>query len=174
MDLIATITLKGNLFDGKAPAIVRAQLVAYMYEATAFLEEKVKANLPTDLDGLSRGVGVYGNAGGLRSTIHGEPTDVNGTTIKGVVAHESIYGDIIEKGREAGKTMPPSGTLLRWMEVKLGMSKKEALSKEFIIRRKIGQKGFPGIHMFERAFNEGFNQLTEMADKYGFQISRAL
>ena len=174
MELQATITLKGHLFDGKYPEIVRKQLIAFMYEATAFLEQKVKANLPTELDGLSRGIGVGGTVNGLYASIHGEPIDRGGPIIRGVVAHASMYGDIIERGREAGRSMPPSGVLIGWMEKKLGMSEKEAISKEFIFRRKIGQKGFPGIHMFERAFNEGFSQLQSIAEKYCIEIVKAL
>ncbi len=162
------------MFDGQGPGIVREKLTAAMYEAVAFLETKVKENLPTVLDGLSRGVGVFGDQGGLRSTIHGEVQ--KGTmAIKGVVAHgKELYGDIIEKGREPGKAMPPKGSLVRWIEVKFGLRTEEAQKIEFVVRRKIAQKGFPGIHMFERAFDNNFADLAKLFDRHGFDIARTI
>ena len=173
MELKATITTKGHLFDGQGPAIIREKLTAAMYEATSFLETKVKENLPTEVDGISRGVGVFGDQGGLRGGIHGE-VEKGTAIVKGIVAHQSAYGDVVERGRSAGKGMPPKGMLVRWMEVKLGMSSEEALKKEFIFRRSIGKKGFKGVHMFERAFNDNYDQLVEIFNYYGFEIAKAL
>ena len=173
MEQFISITPKGNIFNGKGPGIVREQLTSAMYEATAFLEEKVKENLPTELDGLSRGIGIFGNQGGLRGGIHGE-VEKGTLAIKGIVAHQSLYGDIIEKGRTPGQPPPPKGTLVRWIEVKLGMSQDQAERIEFVVRRKIGQKGFPGIHMFERAFEDNYEDLMKLFDKRGFEITRAL
>lgn len=159
------ITKKGKVFEGKSPEVINQQLTAAMYEATEFLERKVKEKTP---------VGVYGAAGGLLSTIHGEVTGKGMPTVKGVVGHQSRYGDVIEKGRRPGKKWPPEGTLIRWMMVKLGMSEPEAITKEFYIRRKIGTKGFSGAHMFERALTSNWSRLKTIFNQYGFKITREL
>lgn len=165
MDLKATITAKGSIFEGKAPEIFYRELTAAMYEATFLLEGEVKKNTPQ---------GVFGTQGGLVSTIHGEVQGKGTPVQKGIIGHQSKYGDVIEKGRRPGQTWPPEGSLIRWIEVKMGVDSTTAKSIEFLVRRKIGRKGFPGAHMFEKAFNENMGRLESIFDKYGFKIARAL
>jgi len=165
MDLKVSIQTKGKIFEGKGPEIVHEALIGAIYEAIQFLERKVKQRTP---------IGVYGAKGGLASTIHGEVVGKGEPIVKGIVAHQSAYGDVIEKGRTAGKTWPPEGALLRWIEVKMGISGEQAKRLEFVIRRKIGQKGFPGAHMFEKALDEGWPKLKEIFDRGGFEIARNL
>src|SRR5574343_1930113 len=165
MEQKATIRAKGNSFDGKSEQIVNAELTAGMVEAVAVLERKVKENTP---------VGVYGAQGGLLASISGEVTGKGTPMIKGVVGSSSPYGEVIEKGRRAGKGWPPPGVLLRWIELKFGISEEEAHKVEFAVRRKIGQKGFEGAHMFERAFNEGWPTLQSIFERRGFEIARKL
>src|SRR5512139_1365952 len=142
MELKVSVTTKGKMFEPQAVDVMHEALERAMYEATSFLEAEVKKRTP---------IGVFGASGGLVSTIYGEVVDVGTPVIKGIVAHQSVYGDVIEKGRRAGKTWPPEGALLRWIELKTGVPEEQAKRLEFVIRRKIGQKGFPGAHMFERA-----------------------
>ncbi len=165
MELKVSISAKGKIFEGKAPEIVRDILEDTMYEATSFLEREVKLRTP---------IGVYGAKGGLLSTIHGEVISKGESIIKGIVGHQSLYGDVIEKGRTAGKAWPPEGALLRWIEVKLGVAGEQAKRLEFVIRRKIGQKGFPGAHMFEKTLDETWPRLKEIFDRGGFEIAREL
>jgi hypothetical protein len=172
MELLATITLKGHMFDGKAPEIVRKELLSAMYLATQFLETKVKENLPTEMDGHDRGVGVYGNDGGLRGSIHGE-VDPTMLYVKGIIGHgKDIYGDIVELGRGPGPVK--KGVLVRWIEVKFDMTTEQAQKAEFGFRQAISKKGFKGVHMFKRAFNDNFNELVNIFDKSGFKIAKAL
>jgi hypothetical protein len=161
MKLRATITAKGPMFDRSAPEIMQRDLLTAMYSATAFLEGKVRDNTPQ---------GVYGMEGGLRATIHGEVIQY-GTSVMGIVGHAREYGDVIELGRRPGQKMPPEGVLLRWVEIKTGMSGKRAKQLEFLIRRKIAREGFEGSHMFERAFTENQNQIQKIFDKAGFDIA---
>jgi hypothetical protein len=165
MDLKVSISTKGKIFEGKAPEIIRQELVDVMYEATSFLETEVKKYTPT---------GVYGAKGGLISTIYGEVLEKGSPIVKGIVGHQSVYGDVIEKGRRAGKTWPPEGALLRWIELKMGVPEEQAKRLEFVVRRKIGQKGFPGAAMFETAFKRGWPKLKKMFDDAGFKIARKL
>lgn len=165
MELKVSVTQKGKIFEGKAPEIIKQNLTGAMYEATSFLEKEVKRRTP---------VGVFGAQGGLLSTIHGEVIGKGTPIMKGIVGHQSKYGDVIEKGRSAGKTWPPEGTLLRWIEMKLGVEGAEARRLEFIIRRKIGKKGFPGRFMFEESLKQGWPVLQKIFDHYGFEIAREL
>lgn len=165
MELKVSVTQKGKIFEGVSHAIIQDNLSQAMYEATAFLEREVKKRTPQ---------GVGGAKGGLMSTIHGEVIGKGTSVIKGIVSHQSKYGDVIEKGRTAGKTWPPEGALIRWIEVKMGLSGPEAKRIEFLIRRKIGKKGFPGAHMFERALNENWGRLQGIFERMGFEIAREL
>ena len=165
MELKISVQTKGKIFEGRAPEIIRQQLIDVMYEATSFLEGEVKKHTPS---------GVYGAKGGLISTIYGEVIEKGSPMVKGIVGHQSVYGDVIEKGRRAGKTWPPEGVLLRWIEMKMGLDTVQAKRLEFVIRRKIGQKGFPGAQMFEKTLDEGWPKLKEIFDRSGFEITRKL
>ena len=162
MELKATIDLKGAIFDGRAPEIIRKDLTAAMYEATAYLEKKVKEKTPQ---------GVFGTQGGLQSTIHGEVVQY-GTLVRGIVGHGKMqYGDVIEYGRRPGQKMPPAGSMLRWVEIRTGLSGESAKRVEFLIRRKIGKKGFKGAHMFEETFTENQGKLVQIFARAGFDIA---
>jgi len=167
MKLQAEIKQKGPLLDGRAEGIIEKELLTAMYEATAFLEREVRERTPR---------GVYGAQGGLSATIHGEVSKGSSVIkgIVGIVGHQSRYGDVIEKGREPGKGMPPPGVLLRWIEVKLGVDERTAKSIEFVIRRKIGKKGFEGAHMFENALDENWDRVVGVFKERGFDIARKL
>lgn len=164
MEIKVTTKAKGAVFDGRGPKIVEEKILGAMWEAVMFLEREVKKNTPQ---------GVFGDQGGLHSTIAGE-VEKGTTVIKGLVGHSKPYGEVIEKGRRAGKAIPPKGSLVRWMEVKLGMEKATAVKKEFVFRRKIGKKGFEGAHMFENALNNNWSRLQRIFDKNGFEIAREL
>ncbi|TAN61051.1 hypothetical protein EPN18_07385 [bacterium] len=165
MDFKIHITKQGAFFDGTAPDVINAALGGAMYEATQLLEAEVKKNTPR---------GVFGAQGGLLSTIHGEVVGKGTPVIKGIVGTQSKYGEVVEKGRTPGAKMPPAGALIQWMELKLGMDAETARKKEFVIRRKIGKKGFKGARMFEQAFDNNFEKLTEIFDRKGFLMARAL
>jgi hypothetical protein len=163
LELKISVQTKGKIFKPEAAQIMRQALVNVMYEATSFLEGEVKKLTP---------IGVSGAKGGLVSTIYGEVIDRGSPVVKGVVATQSPYGEVIEKGRRAGKTWPPEGALLRWIEVKMHAPEEQAKRLEFVIRRKIGRKGFPGVHMFERAITRGWPRLRKMFDDAGFRIAK--
>lgn len=164
MQLKANVVMTGPIFK-KGPEIVNKNLTAAMYEAVAFLEKKVKEKTP---------VGVGGAQGGLLSTIAGEVINKGTPFVKGIVFTQSKYGEVLEKGRRANKTMPPSGVLIKWIEQKMGLYGKEAERVEFLVRRKIGKKGFPGAHMFEAAFTTYFGQIQSIFERYGFKIAQEM
>lgn len=185
MELKATVTAKGKILDGMAPEIAQKNLESAMYEAVALLERAVKQNIRK-----AGRVGVGGAKGGLLSTIHGEVIEKGMPIMKGIVATQSKYGLVIEKGRSPGQKMPPADALDRWIDVKLGTISRSAKtfksmdhalayiswkkSISFLIRRKIGRKGFPGIYMFEKAWTENLPKIQRMFEKAGFNITREL
>lgn len=163
--LSVRIKTSGALLSGKAPEVVQAGLDRFVTMATQFLANEVQKRTPQ---------GVMGYQGGLISTINSEVSGKGTPQIKGIVFHGSKYGDVIEKGRTAGKGMPPKGSLLRWLEVKLGLSEKEAQRIEFVVRRKIGMKGTKGAQMFEKALLDNVGKLEQMAQVCGLEIATEL
>ncbi len=162
MNLSIRVDTSGAILEGKAPAIIQADLDRFVTAATMYLTAEVKKRTPQ---------GVSGAQGGLLSTIQSEVTGRGTPLIKGMVTHGSRYGDVIEKGRTAGKGMPPKGSLVRWLEVKLGLSEQQARRIEFVVRRKIGRRGFEGAHMFEKAVTGNLDRLEAMAEKEGLAIA---
>lgn len=165
MELRCEIKANSALFNGKAPAIVQKQLDSAMYSATMLLERKVK-----DIIEKEGRMGVGGSEVGLYKSIAGEVVDRGTPLIKGIVGTSEPYGEVIEMGRRPGKAMPPEGVLLKWLALKLDVSGEEAKRVEFLVRRKIGRKGFPGIHMFERVFTENRAKIQKIFEKAGFDI----
>jgi len=80
----------------------------------------------------------------------------------------------VEKGRRPGRGRPPAGVLLRWIEVKLGVSAEEALDIEPAMRWSIAKKGTEGAHMFERTLDEEWPDIKGIFDRYGVEITREL
>jgi hypothetical protein len=165
LELKISVQTKGKIFKPEAAQIMRQALVNVMYEAVLFLEGQIRELTP---------IGVSGVKGGLRSTIQHEVIGKGTPIVKGTVFTQSPYGEVIEKGRRAGKTWPPEGALLRWIEVKMHAPEEQAKRLEFVIRRKIGRKGFPGVHMFEKAITRGWPKLRKMFDDAGFRIAKHL
>ena len=162
MELAYQIKINGPIAEGKAGKIAHEQVTAFLYEATQFLETQVKQNTPE---------GVFGQAGGgLRASIHGEVVDKGTEVQKGIIAHGSIYGDPVERGRRPGK-MPPSSVLVRWVEVKFGVSGQDAKRIAFFVRKKIMSRGTKGAAMFFKALDEGWPTIVSMADQYGIKIA---
>lgn len=166
LELKINVIAKANVFRGKGPEIINRNLTSAMYEAVGFLEAVVKGGTPQ---------GVFGTQGGLISTIHGEVEYKGTPAVKGIVATQSEYGEVIEKGRTPGKKPPPKGSLVRWMEVKLGMDPETAKKKEMGLRIAIGRKGFKGAHMFQNSIEgANYDKLEKIFSHYGFEITREL
>jgi len=165
MNLVARLTVKGPLLEGKAPEIIRRNQELAITEIVMFLLPKIKAATPQ---------GVYGAQGGLLGSIQADFQGKGTPVFKGVIATAHKYGAVIEKGRAAGKGMPPKGSLVRWLEVKFGLDTVAAQRIEFVVRRKIGQKGFEGKHMFSKGLKENWGALKGISGHYGFQMVREL
>jgi len=159
------ISTKGALLSGKSPQVIQAGLDRFVTSATMFLDVEVKKRIPQ---------GVYGAQGGLLGSVQHEIQGKGTPIVKGIVMSAQKYAEVIEKGRSPGKGMPPAGVLVRWLEVKLGLDEKTARRIEFVVRRKIGIKGFEGRHMFEKAVTENQARLDQMAQAAGLIIATEL
>lgn len=155
------IKQSGALLTGQPQTIIQAGLDRLITKITHFLAAEVKKRTPQ---------GVYGAQGGLLGSIQAEVTGKGTSLVRGTVMSAQKYAEVVENGRSAGK-MPPSGVLLRWLEVKLGLDEATAKRVEFVVRRKIGQRGVEGAHMFEKAVTENLGTLDTMAQAEGFKIA---
>lgn len=162
MQLRLSIDTSGPLFKGKGPAATQKAVERFVTSATLLLTREVKRRTPQ---------GVHGAQGGLLASIQGEVTGRGSALVRGIVATASPYGEVVERGRRPGKAWPPPGALLRWIEVKFGLSPREAQRIEYVVRRKIGQKGFEGAHMFEKGLSENLPRLQQMAAAAGLALS---
>lgn len=163
MEQRVQIKKSGPLFDA-APEAFQQVSDEFVAEVAALLEATVRTFTPA---------GVYGNQGGLLAGIHGTVYNHGTPQVFGVVGHQSVYGDVREAGRKPGK-MPPKGSLVRWIEVVLGADRKRAEALEFVIRRKIAQRGFDGAWMFAKAFETSEAKIAEIAEAKGLRIAFAL
>jgi hypothetical protein len=156
------ITRSGALLTNQAPQIIQTGLDRLVTAVTLFLAAEVKKRVPQ---------GVFGAQGGLLGSIQHEVVGKGTPVIKGIVMSAQKYAEVVEKGRLPGRGMPPAGSLVRWLEVKLGLDEKTARKIEFVVRRKIGLKGFEGAHMFEKAVTENQIKLDQMAQAEGFKLA---
>lgn len=73
---------------------------------------------------------------GLKESGHATPRD---PTYWKAVVYDAFYALFVHEGTSAH--WPPPGALLRWVELVLGVSGKEAKRAEYLIRRKIAEFG---------------------------------
>lgn len=165
METAIRIKLSGPLLQGKSQTIIQRHQETAITEAVMFLLPQIKMRTPA---------GVFGDQGGLRAQILPDIQDKGTPVVRGIVATASPYGEVVEKGRRPGKGMPPKGSLVRWLEVKLGLDEKTAQRIEFVVRRKIARKGFPGAEMFSKGLSENWSILQQIFQKHGFQMTEEL
>lgn len=167
---VSKMITKGSLFSHRPSEAVRKQQLAAMHEATMFGARRVKERTPQ---------GVMGAQGGLLSSIQPEVREVAAGPI-GIISTAHKYGLAVEKGRKPGGKMPPGGKgsksrpLLRWLQVKMGVSGREADQVEFLVRRKIARKGTEGAFMFERTLDEDWPDFQDIFERYGVRIGKEL
>ena len=180
MELRISVNISGALLSGKAPNIIQKGLERAITRATLLLYTEVAKRTPK---------GVYGAQGGLLRSIQHEVQYKGTPIVKGIVASAHKYAEVIEKGRRPGQKMPPGailasclktrglvaqGGLVQWIMKKFKVDMKRAIQLEFVVRRSIGRKGFPGVHMFENALNENFSRVQTIFEKQGLTIAKEL
>jgi hypothetical protein len=155
MELKVSIQTKGKIFEGKAPEIIRESLIAFMYEATQYLERRVKSRTPR-----RTGLGAQ--------SIYGEVIQKGATMIKGVVGHTSKYLELVERGTGI---YGPYG-----LSFVIRPKDKKALFWPGAAHPvgQVVQKGFPGRFMFENTIDLDWPAVERMADERGFEIAKRL
>lgn len=163
MNVDVRIEITGALLK-QGPQIVQKHVEAFVDEATAFLLREVQVRTPQGVSGAS------GLLGSIQMDVKGRGQQV----VRGVVDTASPYGEIIERGRRPGKMPPKNGSLREWVQLKFGVSGRDLDRAEFLVRRKIAQKGFDGKAMFYRALNDNLSTLEGMAQARGLNLSMEL
>lgn len=91
----------------------------------------------------------------LRGDVHVElQTDDRGN-LSAWIGSRLRYAAAVHDGRKAGKAWPPQGVLLGWMR-RHGIPKEA----EYVIRRKIGLQGIPGVPFLTTALRQVFPNAT--------------
>jgi phage gpG-like protein len=119
-----------------AEPVVRTEMATAMERSIRAVEGRAKAVVPTDTHHLQR-------------SITSRVVPAAGAGVVGLVGTNVPYGEVVEKGRGAGKPMPPTGSLLGWMR-RHGIEAK----LEYVVRRGIGRRGIPARPYLSRALGE--------------------
>jgi len=165
MSLSIKIDVQGALLKGKAPEIVQKNLEEAVTKVTELLHAEVVKRTP-------QGVSPAGS--GLLHTINSKVIQKGTPIVKGIVFHGSKYGDVIEKGRAAGKGIPID-ELTTWVQRRLGITDPEMVRKvSIIISTRAKKYGIKGVHMFENALNENMDKIEVIINKAGFDIVKEL
>lgn len=95
-----------------------------------------------------------------------------GEPVRGIDGTPAIYGESIEHGTKPH--FPPVKPILFWVEKRLGLSGKEALSVACAIVRKIGKKGTYGTYMFKYGMERNRAKVIRMLKQIPADIIRAV
>ncbi|MDA8137922.1 MAG: hypothetical protein M0036_04640 [Desulfobacteraceae bacterium] len=168
MEILGHIKRVGRFLSGATAAEERRTVLANqrkaMHEVTQLGTRLVKGRTPQ---------GVMGAQGGLLGSIQPEVRNVRNGVI-GIIGTANPYGLVVEKGRRPGQKPPPADALVRWIEVKMGVSTEDAKKISHPVRWKIAKKGTAGAHMFEKTLEEDWAEFQTIFDRYGVTLSREL
>lgn len=157
MDIRISITGLDKIDNAKGSA--GKVLTAALDEAVMFLVREIKLRTPQ---------GVSGAQGGLLGSIQSDVEGRGSPLARGVIASNSQYGLVVEKGRRAGAAMPPREALVEWIAQKFGVDEDQARKLSWPVARAIAKKGtikrfgYDGARMFERAVDENLPALREI------------
>lgn len=87
------------------------------------------------------------DTGNLRRSIHSE-TKTQALFSTTVVGSAVPYARVVEYGRSAGATQPPTAPIAAWL------ARKGSNANPYVVARAIGARGIPGRSYLIRAFNE--------------------
>lgn len=165
MELKIKIDVQGALLKGKAPEIIKKNLEGAITKATMLLHAEVIKRTP-------QGVSPAGS--GLLHSIKGDVVQKGTLYVKGIVGTANPYGEVVEKGRAAGKGIPIDA-LTVWVQRKLGITDPETVRKvSIIISSRAKRYGIKGAHMFENALNENMDKIEAIFKKAGFDMAKEL
>jgi len=182
-----TISIDGlQEMAGNFTAAATRGAAAGIQEAILLLERAVQEKIMAGRTERHFGPSVV--AGTLESSIVSEMSQagMNPEGFVGVAPPADEYALVLEEGRTPGARMPPSDALLPWVMEKLGSGveastsvvegkakgkgqkakgrdpEKAARGLAYVIARSIGEKGFPGVHMFGNTVAEQEQNVVEL------------
>jgi len=160
MDPMFKVVGMGPLLAGKAPEIIQKDLAAAMEKALDLLIRGVKKRTPR---------GVSGPAG-LAASIQKETVGRGTPLMKGIVGTACKYGEPVESGTKPH--FPPVDPIRYWVERKLHITGKEALSVAYAIATIMARSSRLGVHMFEKTSDENEVQVRQIFEEAGLIIVR--
>lgn len=131
-----------------------------MHKSVAKIEGRTRKNAPVGVNSKLRN--------SIASDVKSMPRSIVGrvgSTMKG-----EVYPIVMETGRRAGRTAPPSSALERWVRIKLKVPAKRAKGVAFVIARKIGRRGIMGRFFLRKAWFSSKRQV----DGYFSKALRAI
>lgn len=149
--------LEGKI--GRAPEIVRDELVGAMGKSVLLVERGAKVKAPV-------------NIGQLRSSISGQVKQPLGDEVIGVIGSELEYAPAMEKG--ATPHFPPMRPLAYWAQRKLGVDPGSARKLAFLIARKIARYGLRARPYLEPALDEAQAGIVRLFEAAGRNIAKRL
>lgn len=75
------------------------------------------------------------------------------------------YGGWVEGGRMPMRKMPPKGSLLAWIKIKLGLGEKEASRFEYVLARAIQRRGIQPQPYMAPAFEAKKQRVVDLANQ---------
>lgn len=125
-----------QLADRFRPALVRGAHSGAA-RCVAYLVQRTREAPPANPAGVGEGGAV--NTGNLLRGWRWKPLD------DGAIVHNlQGYSPIVELGRRAGSKMPPLAAIVPWIRRRLGMTEAEAMEIQYIIRKRIAERGLIG------------------------------
>lgn len=155
------ITRPAGVDPVRASDITNQEITRGLQTLKVEMERRVRVRTPK---------GVFGEGGGLAGSIAGEVLGVPARMTR--VTHSSVYGDVVELGRRPGPvSWAGLQSITLWVEKILRPPAQDLAYVAFLVAQKIAHRGFPGAHMFERAFNESRGMLETLWARVGEQIA---
>lgn len=75
------------------------------------------------------------------------------------------YGADVEGGRMPMRKMPPKGSLIAWIKIKLGMNEKQAERFEYVLARAIQRRGIQPQPYMTPAFEAKKQRVVDLANQ---------
>jgi|ERR1035437_5554939 hypothetical protein len=112
---------------------IRSRLA--MLESIERVKELVSSNMREDT-GVTKA--------SLQTMLRGTSVD-----LEGVIGSNDFNAKVMEFGRGENQPMPPKWAIYAWLQRHGGGD----INTAFVVAKRIGIKGIPGVHMFQRAYD---------------------
>lgn len=146
------------LWNGSGPKIADDELRAAMNASVLQVKGAILPLVPVNQGFLRQGV---------QTSVIGEMVDLRGRIFDPIT-----YALPVEEGTRPH--FPPLAPLMRWAQLKLGVSEKESRSVAFLIARAISRRGTKAVRFFAQAWQATKGQVSERFAKARARIIERL